>query len=220
MKNKTKALCLAMAAVLLVTATIFGTMAYLTDDVELVNTFTVGSVEITLDEADVKPDGTYETDHGNRVADNDYKLIPGREYMKDPTVTVSKGSEESYVRMLVTINNAQALKEVFGENSQSLNQSLNNCIKGWNANEWRFQGMTEDAAANTVTYEFRYKETVKALTSEVVLDDLFESFTVPATMTKEQLAKLKDTKVTVVAHAIQADGFDDAEAAWNAFSTK
>ncbi len=78
-------------------------------------------------------------------------------------------------------------------------------------------GITEDTTANTITYEFRYKETVAAPTADVVLDDLFESFTVPGAVNNDQLAKLKDMTITVVAHAIQADGFTDADAAWAAF---
>ena len=43
MKRKTKVLGMVTAAVLLVTATIFGTMAYLTSTDEVTNTFTVGN---------------------------------------------------------------------------------------------------------------------------------------------------------------------------------
>lgn len=63
MKTRSKALLLSLCAVLLVAASVFGTMAYLTSNDSVVNTFTVGSVSITLDEADVKTDGTYETNH-------------------------------------------------------------------------------------------------------------------------------------------------------------
>lgn len=213
MKTKTKVLGLVMAAVLLVTATVFGTMAYLTDTDEVVNTFTVGSVAIKLDEADVKLDGTYETDHDSRVSANDYKLMPGHEYIKDPTVTVVKGSESSYVRMLVTLSNASALKEVFGADFLP-----ENYVEGWDSTTWVASGITENTDDNTITYEFRYKDTVAAPDADVVLDDLFESFTVPGTVTNDQLAKLKGMTITVNAHAIQADGFEDAVEAWKAFA--
>ena len=49
MKNGKKALLLAACAVLLVVATIFGTVAYLTDKDTVNNTFTVGKVDIKLD---------------------------------------------------------------------------------------------------------------------------------------------------------------------------
>ena len=213
MKTKTKALGLVMAAVLLVTATIFGTMAYLTDTDEVVNTFTVGSVAIKLDEAPVGTDG--KAIAGDRVKANSYKLPPGHEYDKDPTVTVMQGSESSYVRMLVTISNASELKEVFGANFLP-----ENYVEGWDSATWIASGITENTTDNTITYEFRYKETVAAPTADVVLDDLFESFTVPGTVDNDQLAKLSNMTITVVAHAIQADGFADANAAWTAFATK
>lgn len=212
MKTKTKALGLLMAVVLLVTATVFGTMAYLTDTQEVVNTFTVGSVAIKLDEAGVKPDGTYETIHDNRVESNSYKLMPGRTYFKDPTVTVLKGSESSYVRMLVTISKAEALKAACGGNFQ-----FDEFFANWDEENWTLFNTAEDTEADTITCEFRYKEAVAASDSDVVLDDLFESFTVPGSVTNSQLAALEDMKITVVAHAIQADGFDDADAAWAAF---
>ena len=47
-----------------------------------------------------------------RVTANSYKLMPGTTYTMDPTVTVKAGSEESYVRMKVTFNNAAALMEM------------------------------------------------------------------------------------------------------------
>ena len=87
MKKKTKALMLVLCAVLLVTASVLGTMAYLTSTDEVVNTFTVGQVAITLDEAKVNPDGTAVTP-AERVKANAYHLLPGHAYTKDPTVHV------------------------------------------------------------------------------------------------------------------------------------
>ena len=54
MKTKRKALLLSLCAVLLVVASVMGTMAYLTStSATVTNTFTVGNVGITLDEAPV-----------------------------------------------------------------------------------------------------------------------------------------------------------------------
>jgi len=68
MKTKSKALLLALCAVLLVAASVLGTMAYLTSRAEVTNTFTVGSVSITLDEAPVDENGEATT--GTRVTEN------------------------------------------------------------------------------------------------------------------------------------------------------
>ena len=56
--KKVKVLLLSLCAVLLVAASVLGTLAYLTSQDTVVNTFTVGKVKTTLDEADVHPDGT------------------------------------------------------------------------------------------------------------------------------------------------------------------
>ena len=83
MKTARKVLVLALCAVLLVSATIMGTMAYLTSTDEVTNTFTVGNVTITLDEAQVNTDGTLVTDATNRTDANKYHLIPGHSYIKE-----------------------------------------------------------------------------------------------------------------------------------------
>ena len=92
MKSKKKVFVTVLCAVLLVAASVLGTMAYLTSNDEVVNTFTVGNVQIKLDEAKANPDGSLVA-NADRVKANSYKLLPGHTYNKDPMVTVLKGSE-------------------------------------------------------------------------------------------------------------------------------
>ena len=244
-KTKTKALLMSLCAVLLVAASVLGTMAYLTDSEEVNNTFTVGNVAIKLDEAKVDENGTQVVDKdGNpvaRVTENEYKLLPGHTYVKDPTVTVLTPSVASYVRMKVTFNNADKIialctdpefeGEVTGvENAFPLIRMVN-FVK---ANAAKWDGIipdnmvdTEDMLANskyfvkgtdnTLTYYFYYNGTVAARDGNVVLPTLFDSIKVPAWVTGDQLAKLKDFQINVVAEAIQADGFTDAADAWKHF---
>lgn len=236
MKTKSKALLLTLCAVLLVAASVLGTMAYLTSTDTVTNTFTVGKVEIKLDETDV----TNPT--GSRVQANSYKLMPGTTYTKDPTVTVKAGSEESYVRMKVTFNNAKEIialctdpeyaDEVTGvENAFPLIRMVN-FVKA-NAAKWDGiipDNMVEtedmlampkyfvyDKTADTLTYIFYYRETVTAPTADVVLPVLFNSITVPEWVTGAQLAKLNNFKITVVAEAIQTGSFADVDDAWSHF---
>lgn len=237
MKTKSKALLLTLCAVLLVAASVLGTMAYLTSTDTVTNTFTVGKVEIKLDETDV----TNQT--GPRVQANSYKLMPGTTYTKDPTVTVKAGSEESYVRMKVTFNNAKEIialctdpefaDEVTGtENAFPLIRM----VKFVETNAAKWDGIipdnmveTEDMlampkyfaydkTADTLTYIFYYRETVTATTADVVLPVLFNSITVPEWATGEQLAKLEGFEINVVAEAIQAGSFANADQAWAAFA--
>jgi len=233
MKTMKKALLFMLCAALVVSATVFGTLAYLTDTETVTNTFTVGKVYIDLDEAKVNPDGTYTTDHDNRVKENAYHLLPGHTYYKDPTVTVEADSEESYVRMLVTFNFSSQLDAIFAPTGAEMTSIFN----GYESANWALHEVSKDETANTRTYEFRYvgedskgtkDGTVKkAENGAIVLDDLFDSITIPGSITNEQLATLvvkndageivDQFKITVVAHAIQADGFANADAAWAEF---
>ena len=212
MKTRSKALLLTLCAVLLVAATIFGTMAYLTSTDTVTNTFTVGKVNIKLDEAKANSDGTL-VEGAERVKANSYKLLPGHTYSKDPMVTVLSGSESSYVKMTVTFSKANELDAIFAPDGADMLKIFN----GYDAANWIAKGNTKDATANTRTYEFWYKEAVAAPTANVALDALFDSITVPGEITNEQLATIERMTITVNAYAIQADGFADAAAAWEAF---
>ena len=213
MKTAKKAMLMTLCAIILVVATVFGTMAYLTSTDKVVNTFTVGNVAIKLDEAKANTDGSL-VEGAARVKANEYKLLPGHTYNKDPMVTLLAGSETSYVKMTVTFSKANELDAIFAPNGADLTSIFN----GYDSANWTAKGNTKDATANTRTYEFWYKEAVGAPTADVELDALFDSITVPSTITKEQLATIEGLTITVNAYAIQADGFDDADAAWAAFS--
>ena len=79
MKKKITAifLCVAMLAIAIVGAS----LAYFTDTDNKTNTFTVGKVDITLDE-------TFEKDS---------KLMPGIDVNKDVAITLEEGSSDAYV---------------------------------------------------------------------------------------------------------------------------
>ena len=80
--NAKKILAMILAVVLLMTATIAGTIAWLKDDTTpVVNTFTSSDVDIDLGE----------------TTGSEYKMVPGATIIKDPVVTVQEGSEACYV---------------------------------------------------------------------------------------------------------------------------
>ena len=86
MKKAKKVLALLLCAVLLVGASVMGTLAWLTDKTETVtNTFTAGEVDITLKESPYDPeDDSYaEPAEGTK---NSYPAIPGAAYQKEPVV--------------------------------------------------------------------------------------------------------------------------------------
>lgn len=218
MKKAKKVVALALCAVMLVVGSVAGTMAYLSSSTDVVtNTFTVGKVAITLDEAKVDLYG--KVDGNERVLGNEYKLMPGHTYVKDPTVTVTAGSEESYVRMIVTISDLADLKAACGVTGQFYPQ---NFVNGWDSSVWECVSMNENANGTVGTYEFRYYTTVDTLNNkDLKLDALFDEFTMPSGATNDQILALEDVQIDVVAHAIQADGFEgDADKAWKAFDGK
>lgn len=252
MKFSKKTLLMAACMMLCVTMTALGTVAYLTDRDSVANTFTVGKINITVDEADVDKNGDplvkvdtkgngfnenddddkvmteeeamtkhpgKETQELPRVTANEYKLIPGGTYTKDPTMTVTAGSEDCYVRMIVKINMIDTLKEVFGNDFLPQNY-----VKGWDPTVWistkEIEKITEDGKDWWV-YEFRYYEAVPSPEDDLELPALFTEIEIPKEIPGDQLAKLDGLDIKVEGHAIQTAAFNgDVNAAWNAFDAQ
>ena len=196
MKNSKlrRVLLVVACAVLLVSLSVGATLAYLTYTTdEVVNTFTVGAVEIDLDEVDVD--------------------LYGNVYPKDPTVHVKKGSEPAYIRILVTINDLADLKAACGV---AANETFmpENFVDGWSAEKWACFSMEEKD--NKCLLEFRYHSPVDARyeTADINLEPLFTHIKVPAAATNAQITALEDLQIDIVAHAMQADGFATAAEAW------
>lgn len=188
MKTVRKTLILAACAIMLVCATIAGTLAYLTATVSVKNTFTVGNVAITMDETDVD-DSTLNED---RDTENKYKLLPGQTYTKDPIIHVSATSEDCYVFVKVT-NNISAV-EAAGDST---------IAKQLEENGWK----TVPNVSNVY-----YKEDAVKANANV---DVFGSFTVSDSATNEQLKAIDGETIEVTAYAVQAT-FNTAVEAWNA----
>lgn len=216
--NQKNKLMTVVVCLLVLSVTVMGTLAWLTDRDEVVNTFTVGNVDITVDETDVDENGE-PTGKTDRVKENEYHLIPGCEYLKDPTMTVKAGSVESYVRMILTIENASGVQTIIDNCGL---KDFSDLIDGWDETVWLYQGCTEDTTANTISFEFRYNKTVDAskATEDVILEPLFTELVVPGEATGKELADLQEGgfKMRVVGHAIQTVGFADENAAWAAFA--
>lgn len=205
MKTKSKALLLALCAVLLVAASVLGTLAYLTSDDQVKNTFTVGSVAITLDELDVDNSTPGEND---RDKANAYHLLPGHQYTKDPIVHVGSNSEDCY--LFVTINNEIAKIEATGDTTVAAQMEEN----GWeivdsDAGLYVYVGKAEGASAPLAVS----KNTDIPVFDKIVIDTSVDNDT---------LADYTGKTITVNAYAVQKDGFENNTATdiWNtAFGT-
>lgn len=264
MKTRSKVLLLIVSALALVIATIFGTLAYLTDTETVKNTFTVGHVDITLDEAFVDEKGNAVKQDGKttvndlkeayRVQQNEYHLVPGHIYTKDPTVTVKADSEESYVRIKVDVENIDKLEAALPEsitgddgspkyyadldndNKNGLDFALEKLLNNtWNSEKWYYKsyeqtektvtiGEGESATTQIIkvgTYEFWYKDVVGAWggsDADERLDPLFTQIMIPgADIDNNRIGYLEYVKVVARADAIQKDGFNNAQEAWETF---
>ena len=195
MKNAKKILALLMCAVLLVGASIAGTVAYLTSQDTVTNTFTVGKVEITLDEAKVDEDGQATTDP--RVKENEYHLLPGLSYDKDPIIHVAADSEDCY--LFVRIDNGIA----------AIEDSANTVAAQMAANGWIKAGDYEDTYVYVGTEEGASTPLAVEAGANI---PVFATIKIEKTIDNDILAAYADEEITVYAYALQADGIASGDA--------
>lgn len=186
-----------LAAAMICVGAVGGTFAYLTSvSAEVTNTFTVGSgVVITLDEADVTELG--DLDGNERVTENSYKLIPGHDYVKDPTIHVADNSESCYV--FVKVDNVLEGKESTDTTDDFTTIAEQMAAKGWKA---------VNGADG-----YYYQEEVKNAGEDIIV---FENFKVSETLVEADLADLNGQQITIKACAVQSDGIESAMDAWAA----
>ena len=302
MKLSKRALIMVCALVLATTTSAFGTIAYLTSTAQATNTFSVGNVEIKLDETDVDENGnpkySIDTDgdgdadktvtvgkdgtititdvndpsappvvitptgtdaNGNptypsdkdvdgdgkndsitidensnivlnkgtndekviepaRDGDNEYHVVPGETYLKDPTVTVVKGSEESYVRIRVELTGYADVAAAIGCTDAELMDKLTNVE---DFAQWQLNG-TPAVDGTQLVFEYRYQDTVDAsdATENLKLPPLFTQFELPEDLSGEELAVFENFQMDVYGDAIQKATFADADKAWAAFDVQ
>lgn len=200
MKKTRKILLMAACAVLLVCISVGATVAYLTSTDSVTNTFTVGNIAITLDETKVDVNGKAVTP-AERVKANAYKLMPGHEYVKDPTIHVAAGSENCY--LFVKVENGITALEAPGKTI---------------ADQMAAKGWVVIANGSNVYY---LTETVDEVTTAKIDNSgdvvVFEKFTLKGDAdTTNANANYATKNITVTAYAVQADGFATAKDAWDA----
>ena len=205
MKKKILVACLCVAlAVLTVAGT---TLAYLTSQAEVKNTFTVGNVKMTMDEAKVNTDGT-PVENAERVGSNDYILSPGHTYVKDPIVHMDAVSENCYV--FIKVENGLGVLEAAEDGGYK------NIAAQITANSWKPLMNGTTAVAGVYYQEYTKNQTDREL-------EVFANFKIAdnANTLKEGDQVIWDTittanpiKVNVTAYAIQADGMTSAYDAW------
>ena len=205
------------SAALLVCVTVGATVAYLTSTETVTNTFTVGQGKISLDEALVDSDGKAITGEGaKRVQANSYKLMPGGEYDKDPTIHIDDSSELAYLRVKVAVTNTAKVDALFQKLGYA-EQGITAILEGLDLDAWNITSTVENDVRTYVLTLKANDGKISGKTEDIVL---FTGVNVPEKFTNDDILELNNTKITITADAIQADGFANADAAWAAFDKK
>ena len=210
MKKKILALsmCIALAAIAIVGAS----LAYFTDTKTATNTFTMGNVQIKLDETNVNDP------KGDRVTSNAYDVYPGAVVTKDPIVH-NTGKNAAYIRATINVGNWMneyaayypEFEKTFGQNGyeQSLLLLVDALGDGWSI-------VGVEAGTPFTLGNFSAKFILKydgTLASDADTSAMFTQVKIPAGITNGNTFGT----ITVKADAIQADGFDTWEDAFTAF---
>lgn len=187
-----KKLTTVLAIVLVVALSVAGTYAYLTDTTgPVVNTFTVGNVDIDLTE-------TFNTDTNNDDKADVWQaqLIPGKEYTKDPVVTVKGGSEKCYLFVKF---------DEIGSPATYLDYTSLLAAPAWTQGTGTIPGnvwyrVVDKSADNTAFH---------------LLDG--DKVTIKNTVTNDNMTAASGAKLAYTAYACQFEGMN-AEQAWDAVS--
>lgn len=199
---KKKILAAALAAVLCVGVGIGGTLAWLTATSGTVtNTFTVGDINIKLDEAPLKADGTLDTAAArvNANVEDSYKIVPGGTQPKDPTVTVLAKSEKCYVYVSIE-NNIVLTKD---------GKSVAVASVDIDTSKWELIGTKDNETV------YRYKTVVDAATADVKVP-VFANVTYSDTITKADIGALAGKTIVINSFAHQSDNIENVTVADNA----
>lgn len=223
--KKTKVVLALVCAVLLVGASVMGTLAYLTSSTETVtNTFTVGKVTFGgddhtagLDEAKTNVDGqpvnndntVVVKDKAPRVIGNVYKLKPAHTYTKDPTIHVGDDSEDCF--LFVKVENGITSIEA---PSADTADGYKNIEAQMSANGWVKLGEGYDNIWVYCGESGTTPKSVKAGADKVVFDE----FMIKGDATNVSLEACKDATITITAYGVQSEGLEGstAVAIWGA----
>lgn len=222
---KKKILTITTALVLVCAIAIGATVAYFLDTEKVQNSFTVGNVAISLDEAPVErtedPNNpgvyTYEADdEAPRVQTNTYDVLyPGAQLPKDPTVH-NDGQNASKLLVVIDIDNAADLLALDEYTTAADLYSGNNAIiKNLNLTDFDITvaqagDATYAVPADHIWLVMTYKTNNGNF--QVNADvNVFDGMTFPTSLTNETFATLNDLSVDVTAYAVQAEAFPGFE---------
>lgn len=189
-----KPLALLLALALVVGGVVGGTIAWLTAETgPVVNTFTVGDIEIKLEE----------------TAGQTYKVVPGATDKKDPKISVKEGSEPCYVYAFV-VNNL-----VIKENNQNVDVATLNI----DPSKWIPVKSLATTSGTKTLYRYHQIFTASAdnkdnIVDYTLVDNVFTTVTYSGTeITKGNISQLSGKEIIVDAFAHQSANISDINVA-------
>lgn len=208
-----KPLALLLALTLLVGGVVGGTIAWLTAKTNAVtNTFTVGDINITLEESDGL----------------DFHFVPGDTLKKDPKVTVLENSEACYLFVKVTVSN----NEITYKNAENKDVTVPvidfEIADGWTFyNEGQNDKTAPTAFMNGTYYYYRNVAKVAADDDETTRGTEFNvikggttdangEVKVSQFVTKDMVTNLTNNQPAIVfdAAAVQSENISDVHTAF------
>lgn len=182
----TKTMFMILAVVLIVGISVGGTLAWLTATTgPVTNTFTVGDINITLDETGAT---------GNA---KNYTFVPGDKLAKDPTVTVTAGSESCYLFVkVVDVNNTIPTTD---SAEKIIDWSI---ASGWTAVDGHDGYWYREVESSTTAQKFA------VLADDAIPDDDYSgSVSVSTKVTKDMFTTLTTNppQIIITAAAVQKD---------------
>lgn len=231
-----KMLAVFMSVILAVGCVAGGTVAWLVAETEdVVNTFTFGDINIKLDETKLTPDGKPADENGNELPDgaapvkttegNDYKIVPGTEYLKDPAITVLANSEECWLFVTVSESGASSVTVDNGEGQAPTvtDYTFDDFVEYEMAEGWNV--LKDENGNDVLTAEGAavYYRSIKMADADTIVPVLKDNkVTVKPTVTKPMIDGIpnedSNPKLTFVAYAVQYSGFATALDAWKVTS--
>ena len=194
MKKRTAALLLTF--VLIFGAAVGGTVAWLTAKTdEVVNTFTVGDINIDLWEHPLNVDGKTIDKNADPVkANSGYKFVPGDTLQKDPYVVVKDGSEACYLFIKVTEEN-NAL-----DDGKIINYTISDAWSAVQGKPGYYYRIIESKTTADTSYPVLNPETVSV--SSDVTKDMVENLTTNPPKITFTAAAVQLVNVDTVADAL------------------
>lgn len=225
MKTKNKALLLSLCAVLLVVATVLCTIAWLTAEDTVTNTFTYGKVAIELKEPETDAFGEYcyldvtsggTTTEESRepyyyefkaVTKNSYTLRPAHEYIKHPYIEILDGSEPCY--LFVKIENG--LADIEAQSELGVYRTIEEQMfsRGWKKVDGHTGVYVYCGALAYNESELGDRCIANNGHDAQTYYDVFANFKVRGDVAGDELKEYHGKTIKITAYAVQADGFED-----------